>query len=128
MRVVSRCAVIGCAFGFLGIAEPIAAQQWLIEANQRIEQYRKANLTVNVVDSLGHAVSDADVHVEMKRHSFGFGTAVPASSINSTSSTGTMFRQKLLENFNQVVLENDLKWPSWIGLSGSGYNWPKTKQ
>jgi GH35 family endo-1,4-beta-xylanase len=120
--------LLSCAATQIGMALPVAGQSWLTEANQRIEQHRKANLTVNVIDSLGHVVPGADVHVEMKRHAFGFGTAVPASLINNTSSTGTMFRQKLLENFNQVVLENDLKWPQWIGLSGSGYNWPQTRQ
>ena len=120
--------IMSCAAALLGMARPVVAQPWLTEANQRIEQYRKANLTVNVVDSLGQAVSGADVHVEMKRHAFGFGTAVPASLINNASANGTMFRQKLLENFNQVVFENDLKWPQWIGLSGPGFNWPQTKQ
>jgi GH35 family endo-1,4-beta-xylanase len=109
-------------------ARPAGAQQWLIDANQRIEQYRKADLTVAVVDSLGQAVPGADVHVQMKRHAFGFGTAVPASWIVNTSSNGVMFRQKLLENFNQVVFENDLKWPPWIGLWGAGFNWPQTQQ
>jgi GH35 family endo-1,4-beta-xylanase len=110
------------------VARPVEAQQWLIDANQRIEQYRKTDLTIAVVDSLGQPVPGADVHVEMKRHSFGFGTAVPASWIVSTSPDGQMFRQKLLQNFNHVVFENDLKWPPWIGLWGPGFNWPQTQQ
>jgi GH35 family endo-1,4-beta-xylanase len=39
-----------------------------------------------------------------------------------------MFREKLLENFNHVVFENDLKYPPWIGLWGSGFNWPQTQR
>ena len=104
------------------------AQQWLIDANQRIDQYRKANMSIQVVDNLGRAVPGASVHVEMTRHSFGFGTAVPASLINQNSTNANTFRQKLLENFNQVVFENDLKWPAWIGLWGSGFNWTNTQQ
>jgi hypothetical protein len=57
----------------------------------------------------------------MKRHAFGFGTAVPASWINNTSANGIKFREKLLENFNQVVFENDLKYPPWRGLWGSNF-------
>jgi GH35 family endo-1,4-beta-xylanase len=110
------------------LVRPLAAQQWLINANQSIEQHRKADLTVTVKDSLGQLVPDADVHVEMKRHSFGFGTAVPASWINNTTTNGTRFREKLLENFNQVVFENDLKYPPWIGLWGPGFNWTQTEQ
>jgi GH35 family endo-1,4-beta-xylanase len=116
------------AAALFGIVRPVGAQQWLTDANQRIEQHRKADLTVSVVDSLGQAVPGADVHVEMKRHTFGFGTAVPAAWINNTSANGVTFREKLLENFNQVVFENDLKYPPWIGLWGPGFNWPQTQQ
>jgi endo-1,4-beta-xylanase len=123
-----RALIVSCAVALLGIGQPIGAQQWLTDANQRIERFRKANLTVSVVDSLGHVVPGAEVRVEMKRHAFGFGTAVPARLINDNSATGLMFRQKLLENFNQVVLENDLKYPQWLGQSAPDYNWPQTKQ
>ena len=121
-----RRRVLCGGVGHFGSAAP--AQQWLTEANTRIEQHRKANFTVTVVDDAGRAVSGADVHVQMKRHAFGFGMAVPASLIVSNSSNATKFRQKLLENFNQAVFENDLKYPHWLGLAGSGYNWTQTKQ
>ena len=45
--------IMSCVAALQTIARPVAAQTWLVEANQRIEQHRKANLTVNVVDSLG---------------------------------------------------------------------------
>lgn len=115
----NTACLIACVAALIAVAPPIAAQQWLTEANQRIEQYRKANLTVNVVDSMGAPVSGADVRVEMKRHTFGWGTAVTASRINSTSPTNTIYKQKLLENFNHVVFENDLKWQQWLGGSWS---------
>jgi GH35 family endo-1,4-beta-xylanase len=129
-RLFVRCAPLlaSCLAVVCCTVEPLSAQQWLISANQRIEQHRKANLAISVEDSLGQIVPGADVHVEMKRHSFGFGTAVPASWINNTSTNGTRFRQKLLENFNQVVFENDLKYPPWIGLWGTGFNWTQTRQ
>jgi hypothetical protein len=91
---------------------------------QRIEQHRKADLTVQVVDSRGTPIPDAQVHLQMKRHTFGFGTAVPAGWINSQSANGVTFREKLLENFNQVVFENDLKWPAWEGHFGPNIGQP----
>jgi len=115
--------IFSCASALQTIAQPVAAQTWLVEANQRIEQYRKADLTVKVVDSLGTAVPGADVHVEMKRHTFGWGTAVTASRINSNSANNITYKEKLLENFNHVVFENDLKWPQWNGSS-----WNATQQ
>lgn len=111
LRAVGFVLVLGAA------QEVVRAQAWLTEANQRIEQYRKADLTVEVVDSLGTPVPGTDVHVEMKRHTFGWGTAVTANWINSASATGNTYREKLLENFNQVVFENDLKWPAWTDES-----------
>jgi len=120
---VATCVILWCATG-----GPALAQQWLTEANQRIEQHRKADLTVRVVDSRGTPIPDAEVKLEMKRHTFGFGTAVPASWINDQSANGSMFREKLLENFNQVVFENDLKWPPWLGMWGPSFNWNNTEQ
>ena len=75
----------------------------------------------------GVAVPGATVDVDMKRHAFRFGTAVTASLINSGSSNANTYRQKLLENFNEVVFENDMKWPAWTGLWGNGFNWPNTQ-
>jgi endo-1,4-beta-xylanase len=121
--LIAVCVVL--VGGWSGAA---VAQQWLSDANARIEQFRKADLTVEIVDSLGQAVPGADVHVEMKRHGFGFGTAVPASWINNTSANGVMFREKLLENFNHVVFENDLKLPPWIGMWGPNFSWTRTEQ
>lgn len=107
----------------VGSGQAAMAQAWLTQANQRIEQHRKADLTLEVVDSLGTPVPGADVRVEMKGHTFGWGTAVTASRINSTSPNSITYKEKLLENFNQVVFENDLKWPSWLGG-----NWSATQQ
>ena len=104
------------------------AQQWLTEANQRIEQHRKGDLRVSIFDSFGQVIEGAQVQVNMKRHAFGFGTAVTAGWINDTSGDGVIYREKLLENFNTVVLENDMKWPAWEGLWGSSFNWPNTEQ
>ena len=42
-------------------------------ADQRIEQYRKADATVTVVDKEDRPVSGAEVVVQQKRHAFLFG-------------------------------------------------------
>lgn len=129
LRRVAHASILACcALWLAALGVPAAAQQWLNEANERIEQHRKANLTVKVVDEAGRSVSGADVNVQMKRHAFGFGMVAPANLVVANSTNGTKFRQKLLENFNQAVLENDLKYPHWLGLAGSGYNWTQTKQ
>lgn len=86
---------------------------WRREAEERIEKLRKADLEVLVVNAAGLPVEDAEVRVAMKRHAFGFGTAVAADQLLQNSENGERCRRFLLDNFNMVVFENDLKWPGW---------------
>ena len=105
-----------------------AVQDFFAEANQRIEQHRKTDITVLVLDSNGQPVPNAQVEVEMQRHAFRWGTAVVADLINSNSSINSIYRQKILENFNAVVFENDLKWPAWEGAWGPYLGWSQAEQ
>jgi len=106
----------------------VAFQDFFAEANQRIEQHRKSDISVLVVDSSGQPVANAQVDVTMKRHAFRWGTAVVANRINSISTTNTIYKQKILENFNSVVFENDLKWPAWEGAWGPNLGWSQAEQ
>ncbi len=113
--------------------EPDAA--WREEATRRIEQYRKADLTVQVTDRWGQPVPGAEVRVEQQRHAYPFGTAVVASRLTDAPrgfdpeqfpdpdtaraqflADNQQYRQWLVENFNAAVFENDLKWPQWAGV------------
>ena len=97
--------------------EPDAA--WRSEAAANIDQLRKANLTVLVSNINGQPVSNAQVQVEMLQHEFKFGTAVVSNKFNGGSGLDATYEQKLLNldgnghGFNEVVFENDLKWPAW---------------
>lgn len=86
---------------------------WRAEADARIDKHRKAELSVKVVDAAGKPVENAAVKVTMKRHAFGWGSAVAASAILGGGSDNETYRAKVRELFNQVVVENDLKWPQW---------------
>lgn len=83
---------------------------WKKAAFDRIEKNRKTDFTVSVIDSSGKPVPNASISVEMKRHSFRFGTAVVAARINGTGPDDQKYKQVLEENFNTVVFENDMKW------------------
>lgn len=87
---------------------------WRAEALARIDQLRKADLAVTVVDSTGRPIEGAEVKVEMTRHEYRFGTAVPAARILGTTPDDEIFRQTLLRLFNYATLENDLKWPEYL--------------
>ena len=106
------------------------AADWRAAADRRIDQLRKADLTVEVVDQYGRAVDGAAVRAEMTRHEFGFGTAVDAFLLGVTetefaasldwASRGMTwqdvrtYRDTVEANFNKVVLENDLKLGGWL--------------
>ncbi len=97
-------------FEYLGIE---ANAPWRTSANARIDQNRKGNLSVKVVDSSGNAVSGATIKVDMQRHAFPFGSAVDANRLFSDQT----YQNNVVKLFNTVVLENDLKWPNWESYS-----------
>ncbi len=92
---------------------------WRAAARERIEEIRKADIVVVVRDEEGRSVRNAPVRVRMKRHAFGFGSAVAGEGLMDNSADGEMYRRTILELFNKVVLENDLKWPFWETWSRS---------
>jgi len=85
---------------------------WRSAAAERIERIRKADLTVRVVDRDRQPVEGASVRVRMKRHTFGFGSAVRANWLCRDSEDGRKYRQIVEQNYNKVTVENALK-PKW---------------
>ena len=115
--------VLTAASVLLGPNSVVGQTDFFDAARERIEQHRKTDLIVNVKNTNGKIIRDLDLTVTMTGHQFGWGTAVVANRINSSSPDNQIYKQKLLENFNQVVFENDLKWPAWEGAWGSGLGW-----
>jgi len=86
---------------------------WRKEAQTRIERLRKGDLTVQVVNAAGQPVPGAQVHAQMKKHQFLFGTAVALPrwlGTNMSEKDKTNYRQKILDHFNMMEPENSLKW------------------
>jgi endo-1,4-beta-xylanase len=86
---------------------------WRVAADARIDQIRKADLRVKVSDATGKPVPNATVKLEMIRHAFRFGSAVDAGRFLETGPDALKYKKTILELFNHIVLENDLKWPGW---------------
>jgi endo-1,4-beta-xylanase len=111
----------GIPFSQLGLstwpyAERAADAPWRATAAARIERYRKGDLAVIARDDSGQPIPGAAVHVKMKRHAFGFGTAVAGDILMNSGADGQKYRDALKTLFNKTVTENVLKWPffeSW---------------
>ncbi|MGF1633554.1 MAG: endo-1,4-beta-xylanase [Phycisphaerae bacterium] len=92
--------------------------EWRASADERIDRYRKADLTVKVQDAAGNPVPAAAVTVKQQRHAFGFGTAADAFKFKQDArhrtsdfrsvfylddENGRQYRQHLAGLFNTVT-------------------------
>lgn len=94
---------------------------WRAVAAAKIDTLRKADLHVTVTDALGHPLPNATVGVHMKKHEFGFGSAVQADRLASNDPAQDMYKQKVQQLFNITTIENHLKWPAWVGDWGPDF-------
>ena len=81
-----------------------AAGDWKTQANARIEQVRKRDVRLLVVDPAGNPVPGTGIAVKQTRHRFAFGSAINYNISNPTYAA--FFRT----NFEWAVMENESKW------------------
>jgi endo-1,4-beta-xylanase len=84
---------------------------WRKAAAERIDKYRKSDLTVRVVDRDGKPVRGAKVHVQMQRHAFGFGTFLEYEVMTSAGSDADKLREWTLKMFNRCT--TPIYWADW---------------
>ncbi len=123
----------------LTLAAPACAD-WRTDADARIEQHRKADVTVRVVDADGRPVPDAEVALTHRRHAFPFGTVVTAAYLGITEEqfrgmTPEMrehrlwrdmaswenverYRDVIADHYTEVVFENAMKKEPWAVIGG----------
>lgn len=89
--------------------------EWRDAAHERIEEIRKQDIEVEVLNPGGQPMHGATVEVEMTEHEFDFGSAVSVEHITGEDADDEIYREKLLENFNKATVENGLKYPAWEG-------------
>ena len=102
------------------VVNPTNAATWRTDAYSRIDQYRKADLDIQVVDQNGNLVEGAQVSVELQRNEFYFGGTFSVKDFAGvgdaamTMSTNT-YRERVLALFNAIGLNNGFK-PRLDGL------------
>lgn len=97
---------------------------WRIAALKRIEEIRKAPLAIKVVDKQGKPIENVTVTVKLIKPDFLFGTEVDASLIAKDSPDALIYKEKVKQLFNTVVIGNGLKWGGWINRNAN----PNTKK
>ncbi|MDQ8209390.1 endo-1,4-beta-xylanase [Coraliomargarita sp. SDUM461003] len=99
---------------------------WRTAANERIERYRKGDICIQVFDTDGNPIHGAAIELRQQRHAYHFGSVITAALITGESQDAEIYRQKVLELFNQSGTENDLKWGPWQNEWGQRYNRAQT--
>jgi GH35 family endo-1,4-beta-xylanase len=107
------CACVALLFACHAHAAAPTTEPWRLAAEKRIDEIRKTDLTITVVNGAGKPIPQADILVRQTRSTFGFGTAVNAGLIARGGDPMRTYDQILTGLFNKVVTENDLKWPVW---------------
>jgi GH35 family endo-1,4-beta-xylanase len=85
------------------------AADWRAEADARIEQLRKSDFTVRVLDVQGRPLTNATVTVRQTRSGFRFGTCIGGNPAG-TNRNEQLYWKYVRDRFNTVVCENDMKW------------------
>lgn len=98
------------------LVKPQSLPTWRSDANARIESHRKADLTIEVVDSVGTPVPGASVHLALRKHTFKFGGVVTVMDLTDADGnlSGAGFniegwKQLTKALFNTVGLNNGFK-------------------
>lgn len=82
----------------------VEAYDWKTQANARIEQIRRRDVRLLIVDANGNTLPGTSIAVKQKRHRFGFGSAI--NNNISNPNYAAFFRT----NFQWAVMENESKW------------------
>lgn len=79
---------------------------WKSDANARIEQIRKRDALITVVDSQGNPVPNLIIDIDQTKQSFPFGSAI------NTNVSNSRYTDFFKTHFNWAVMENESKWYS----------------
>jgi GH35 family endo-1,4-beta-xylanase len=94
---------------------------WRKAANERIEKYRKGDLTVTVTNANGQPVPDATVEVKMQKHAFLFGTELNPPALLAKTAEGktwtpaesALYQSLVKKLFNSVCVAHFISWRQW---------------
>ena len=93
--------------------KPFLKEDWRIRAETRIEQHRKANLTLNITDADGIPLPNVNVQVKMIKRKFHFGLGIPSLVLVGRRTlnglTKDEFRNMIVKFADAIGAENAFK-------------------
>jgi endo-1,4-beta-xylanase len=119
VRDLSVTAPAAAGLTIVNPGTPLALQDAVFSAaDSTIENYRKQDGQVTVVDSAGKPLANASVRLRLTKHAFNFGTAVAGVGEGNAlmwpnpaaGSSAAAYQAALAANFNMVSPENTGKW------------------
>ena len=94
-------------FDFMVDSVSITENNWKAQADARIEQYRKRDVKLNLVNTSGVAQSNVGLEVEQVRHHFAFGSTLNAAFDNESDTRYADFFKK---HFDWGTIEWGAQW------------------
>ena len=85
LQTIIKSAIVAILVIYVFIPASAAKGDWVSEANARIEQIRKRNVQITVIDSNGGPVSNIFVQIDQVRHRFAFGTCLAYGPLEGNS-------------------------------------------
>jgi len=107
------------SFGIGGYQGSEPDAEWRARAADRIENIRKADMDIVVLDAANQPIEGAVIDVKMTEHEFGFGSALVSCRFPGNNCFNPTYVNKIFDldgeghGFNVGVTENALKWDGW---------------
>ncbi|MEM7591133.1 MAG: hypothetical protein AAF383_06365 [Cyanobacteria bacterium P01_A01_bin.83] len=108
-----------------------ANEQWRKDANARINQYRKATMTIKVVNANDEPIEGANVSVKLDKHAFAYGVAVREADMLEDNG----FIEKYVDaipyfgnrfGFNNVLKYKIAQYPKILARAKKAVQWFET--
>jgi GH35 family endo-1,4-beta-xylanase len=86
---------------------PLTGIPWIDKSNEKINEIRKRNVQIKIVDSNNRPIDGAYVEVTQTKHAFAFGVAITRKAMYEPN-----YSKFIKDYFNWAVFENESKWYS----------------
>jgi len=107
---------LGCSCLSFALAAELGEQEILQTARDRIEQHRKADTTLWVIDQQGRPVPDVTLSIRQTRHRFLFGSNIFQWGKLRESEWESAYRRRFAELLNYATI--GFYWPSYEPRQG----------